>query len=77
MGGQVEINNPNERLVGGQIGQWQGVGLVGCPSLQVLALFDIVVEDEVASVGAGQNQVADCHVLNLAGGVEAIGIGAV
>ena len=65
----------DESLVGREIGQSHGEALVGSPVLQVLALFDVVVEDEGAVVGAGQNQVPDCHVLDLAGGVEVVGVG--
>ena len=64
----------DESLVGREIGQSHGEALVGSPVLQVLALFDVVVEDEGAVVGAGQNQVPDCHVLDLAGGEKPIRI---
>ena len=60
--------NPNERLIRGQTSQRQRERCVGCPSLQVLALLDVVVENETSAHLPSQNQVADCHILNLAGG---------
>lgn len=44
--------------------------MVGSPSGEVVALFDVVVEDELSVVGAGQHEVSHDHCFDLVGSVE-------